>query len=352
MTVNALEIQVKLLSPGLFGGRAADGNIRKSLPYIPGAVLRGALAWYARSCTEVDDMMFGTWFLNEKIRWPELHLDGDNSLKSVRVCKYFGDPDLPDGHPCVDDIWFEPADRPQVCGKCGEPLRRSAIKRVATCQITRTAIDPVTRTARDGSLHSIVALAEGQIFKGTLTADISVEEWLALDAWLRNVAKSPPALGGGRSAGLGAITMSLAAPAERISVADRLRQWNGGTNSVRFAVSLTSPAIIRDTFWRYQRTLDCAAVAVSSPRLEASRFVAGWSDVIHVGGWNEAAGLPKENALAIDRGSAFLFETSLAMSDAADALESLERCGIGERCAEGFGNVSVCDIQHLQCRPL
>ena len=64
------------------------------------------------------------------------------------------------------------------------------------------------------------------------------------------------------------------------------------------------------------------------------------------GGWNVAWGLPKDVDVVVPMGSVFVFWTRHP-ERWDEALLDVERWGIGERTAEGFGQVRVCDAFHV-----
>jgi CRISPR-associated protein Csx10 len=74
-----------------------------------------------------------------------------------------------------------------------------------------------------------------------------------------------------------------------------------------------------------------------------------------VTGWNIALKLPKEDEVAISKGSVFLFVTKPGetisepeVKPLSDLLEQIEKSGIGERRNEGFGKVRICDEFHWE----
>ncbi len=65
---------------------------------------------------------------------------------------------------------------------------------------------------------------------------------------------------------------------------------------------------------------------------------------------NDLWGTPRTNEIAIDAGSVFLFGSTLSKKDLEEALFGLEREGIGQRRAEGFGRVCVSDPFHCEVK--
>jgi CRISPR-associated protein Csx10 len=69
---------------------------------------------------------------------------------------------------------------------------------------------------------------------------------------------------------------------------------------------------------------------------------------VAVPGWNSAINLPKPDTWALKRGSVMLFRVGARVDEQAlmRRLEQIENEGLGERRAEGFGRVLVCDPFH------
>jgi CRISPR-associated protein Csx10 len=117
-----------------------------------------------------------------------------------------------------------------------------------------------------------------------------------------------------------------------------------------FSVDLRSDALLRRHGWEPTPVLDAdllrAATGIDDASLDLVRAYAepGWR-----GGWHAAWGLPSPTELVACRGSSYLFRTN-NLAAWTDALEALELAGIGERIAEGYGQVVVCDPFHLVLR--
>ncbi len=118
-------------------------------------------------------------------------------------------------------------------------------------------------------------------------------------------------------------------------------------NRCFFTLDLQSDAILTE---QWQRTM-----VISSAMLQQAvgltsgdlQLHASYSSYSYRSGWNTAWGLHKDLELTTDRGSVYLF--SIDESDRAtweSALETLEIWGIGNLTAEGFGQVKVCDEFH------
>jgi CRISPR-associated protein Csx10 len=174
-------------------------------------------------------------------------------------------------------------------------------------------------------------------------------------------------LGTGRSRGLGCIDTRAteahradkAAFKKRLAQFDdmlrtRARAFKAATpHAFYFAVTLNSATILRDAFLRYQQSLDAATLAslLDQPPATFMRIYQA-TGIQQVTGWNELWGTPRPGDYALEMGSTFLFASKRAPDDdqskLLDALYTLEETGIGERCSEGFGRVSISDAFHLE----
>jgi len=112
-----------------------------------------------------------------------------------------------------------------------------------------------------------------------------------------------------------------------------------------FTIDLQADAILTE---HWQRT-----TVISPAMLQQFTGVTDESLTLHIAyssynyrsGWNAAWGLMKDVELVTARGAVYLFSTTQPQLWET-ALEELEVKGIGDRTAEGFGQVRVCDEFH------
>jgi CRISPR-associated protein Csx10 len=77
-------------------------------------------------------------------------------------------------------------------------------------------------------------------------------------------------------------------------------------------------------------------------------LVRSYASYHYGGGWNSAWRMPKPAEVCTDRGSVYLFHAQGGLSSGHyRALAALQQRGVGERKAEGYGQVRVCDEFHL-----
>jgi CRISPR-associated protein Csx10 len=117
-----------------------------------------------------------------------------------------------------------------------------------------------------------------------------------------------------------------------------------------FTINLRSDAILKEHGWLPTTVLTAemlrAATGVADPSLCLLRSYTSYD---YRGGWNAGQRLPKDTELVTRLGSLFVFQTE-DLTPWYAPLADLEVRGIGERAAEGFGEVRVCDNFHIAGR--
>ncbi len=247
-----------------------------------------------------------------------------------------------------------------------DPIQRMKAK-IDTRLQTRTGINREWGVVEESILYNREVFDEGMTFWG----DMILREELT-DTFKKFIEEATKEdvirMGTGRTRGLGCVQIDVRdAPESKAgSFADKLHTFDAAvkqqaqTAGVKrldpfyFAITLQSPAILCDAFLRYQKTLD----PVSLPellRLSAPPSTYTFHRVYQsVGmqriiGWNELWGTPRPNDYAIEMGSTFLFACEQQPGeDLIEALRTREETGIGRRCPEGFGRISISDPFHLE----
>jgi CRISPR-associated protein Csx10 len=119
-----------------------------------------------------------------------------------------------------------------------------------------------------------------------------------------------------------------------------------------FAITLQSDAILKRPDGRPTIILDGEILERATRPPEKcvepgtgfqAQLIRSFAGYDYRGGWNTAWGLPKNTEVIARMGSVYLFWTE---SMDYDALIRLEREGVGEGRAAGFGRVRVCDEFH------
>jgi len=367
-------IEAELLSPTAVSLSRATGNLLDTLHYIPGSMLRGAIAQqYISSHTNpgkefTPDARFRALFLDNPVRFPDLH-PGASGIwpRSARQCKL-----EPDKHPKVDLLLASAAGiavGPEC--QCGAKLEipkgfrahtRNGFESRVVCtrRVAHVEIDPHLQRARAGQFHSSRLLEAGQAFGGVIGEDgPGVEHLVALVGAGMGVF-----LGRGRSRGQGKAWVRLIEePGARPDLVSRIRDLNVATgalypelrNQIWLTVTLGSPAICLDRWLASRGWIEPGEDL--HPGLKGYGLQSWFSGMATVSGWHAAAGLPKPDVEAIAAGSCFLYsrpapaDREAEYARVAELLTPLETAGIGERREEGFGEISVCEPIHHELAP-
>jgi CRISPR-associated protein Csx10 len=226
---------------------------------------------------------------------------------------------------------------------------------------THTGINSSTGTVQDGILYNRQVFNEETQFWGLVkVADEAAQNF---ECFMHKAGREYLVrIGTGRSRGLGKVTFDVIeldndekrfrAFQERLAAFDatfRHTIKHARETLCYFALTLHSPAILRDPLLRYRGTIDTIVLG-ELLGLSADQFslVYQAASTRRITGWNELWGTPRTNELAIDTGSVFLFSSELSRKELEQKLFILERESIGQRTAEGFGRVCVSDPFHLE----
>ncbi|GGL19430.1 RAMP superfamily CRISPR-associated protein [Mangrovihabitans endophyticus] len=299
------------------------GYFTDSHPYVPGSVLRGALAatWIAEHGPPTSHNPRHAEFqelFDGDIRFGPLLPEGTTRAPlSVRLCKYQPYPR------CVATAVDDAFDTGTHCPSCTGPLHRSRgtiTGPAATTRITRTEIDPATGRAKDGHLYANAALPAGTLLTGVIHGH---HPWLAQPhtIWL----------GGRRTVGGRATVTPVGhTPAQP----PRLLPPGQLITDGRLLLRLGSPAVFVDTAGR--------PTLVPQPGIDLPDGVTvtrAWTRPLTWTGWHAASRLPKPADLCAAAGSTYILDgTSDALTTFA---AQVQRHGIGLRRAEGLGTADT-----------
>ncbi len=391
MTMQQIPLLIEAQGPLTFPERKPGVQFRRSLPYVPGSAIYGALG---RVLAEtLDKKEFGELFRAIRCHNAYPAFPGDGAVRPMpltaahpkgvtdtyhdmlyrRVCWEQLQPaaliDLPtddQGRP------WEPAGRVFYTLNGHTLHTRSVSQRV----LTRVGINRHRGTAESSFLYSPLVINEVMVEAGKGQKDtrhptrfrgsvVVPDQWAAQ---VRNALASIYALGGRQTTGIGAVTMTAedgqAASERRDALKQRVQQMSqrfgemarvmaglgatikGWQPTTIFTVNLLSDALLTEQGWLPTSELSEAmlreATGITATRLRsfASTGIAG--------GWNVTWQRPKQTALSTDMGSVFVFAAETLGDDDYNQLVKLEQNGIGDRRAEGFGQVSICDAFHLR----
>ncbi|WP_066382187.1 type III-D CRISPR-associated RAMP protein Csx10 [Anabaena sp. CA = ATCC 33047] len=392
-----INLEIKALSPLAIGRHKPGGNVSEVETYIPGSVIRGAVASQILKQTNQsisDDDDFHQLFLgdnpaifqnaypsNHKVK-SEVRTIPATALSSKaksgfkqknhgvfdtlvdRFCAekygYIYDPNCPVDGGRVDTFTGF------YTQKDGKYYNSSANNRL----LTRVGINRRRATSEERVLYSIAVLNESQEKKQEpviYTGAVLVNDNLAvsLQQFIHNH-QDDLRLGGAGSRGLGKVKITAKAPADiQSKVINRIDEFNQKLrqrwhewgeifgshlevfpdNRTYFTLDLQADAILTDN-WRRTTVISPEMLlkytGVTDDSLEIH---AAYSSYDYRSGWNSAWGLMKDVELVTNKGSVYLFSTEnkhLWLQ----AWENLEVYGVGDRTCEGFGQVQICNEFH------
>jgi hypothetical protein len=363
--VSRVFVIAEVRSPLAISISKAAGNDLDTAHAIPGSAIRGALAQHFLTTGSAGSAAFKELFLNGSVRFGDLRLNGyDVWPLSARSCKADRE-----RHPVGDVLLTTAAGIPALpecnCGAKREQPRgwRFETKKgfefptVETRRVAHVEIDIETNGSRSGNFHSSRVICAGQQFEGWVSCSTA-----AAGAALKSLIGVGRELyiGRGRSRGQGRVALTANFDADQ-GETPGLEEFNRQAGQrfpelrdyVLFSCLLRSKTIVYDR-WLLSRAC-----------LEAGDFGAGFKDYapltwcsrqVTISGWNAAAGLPKADVAGIAAGSCWLFakrETDAKARAAeiariAPLLRAVAARGIGERLAEGFGEVAFCEPFHWE----
>lgn len=335
-TVNA-----DFTQPPHLGTLPTRANISRSLRYIPGRTLRGALATaYLRvhgprglASDEFVQLTEGG------VRFGPLFAGGVSPhAMSVQRHKYHGD----EGCPADEDLALSGAMPKASCDNCGSPLEfgKGEIDSSSSPVSARhhTSMDEYD-IARDSQLFGRESLQASR-FSG---------EIIAPDHLLRVLGTLGPAWIGGRTTTHGRATIEISD--EDAGFAPNVIT-DPATNRAVLLVRLQSDAVFVDEQGFPTRTPSLVQIADTlniEPRsLKLQRTWARWAEA---GGWHGPSALPRPVELTVAAGSTFRIAISGPAPDDT-ALQRLRLQGLGIRRHEGFGHITGVAVPTTPAPPL
>ena len=408
-----IELTITALSPLAIGQRKPGGSVSEALDYIPGTVIRGAIAKEILTRSETEptaDDDFHKLFLDETAAifcnaYPaiaqlvpnqyRLSTDPVQVLPASALSTKTNSGFKPEKAGVFDSLidsfcakeqghFYVPNDTDgnlvdAFSGFYSKSQQGYVSHKVSKRLLTRVGINRKRATAQDEILYSVEVINESQgkpepiptVYRSSIL--VQDGDPLASDLW--NFLQQHCAnlrLGGSASRGLGEVRLIYCEPTDETnsSIQERIKDFNqmlktrwslwsalGGDvedpteTRTFFTLSLHADAILSEN-WRRTMTISPAMLAPLIG-LEANEIYshAAYSSYDYRSGWNAAWGLPKDTELVTKMGSTMLFSIPDKLKhECYDALAKLEQVGIGSRCSEGYGQVKVCDEFHLVMR--
>jgi CRISPR-associated protein Csx10 len=397
-----LALKITALSPLAFPERKAGTQFRSSLPYVPGATLYGALG--AR-CFERKRFMqlrchnaYPASEEDEMVRpLPMTAIQPKGAENKDKGCEHDQDKEDDQTHDsliarvCWEQqqpaaLIYAPTDedgRPwEASGQKFYTLKwhEDASYKLDTHSVqqrvlTRVAINRRRGTSQESMLYSPLVLREmmndqPSQFRGTLVVP-DEDKQVVLDA-LATITH----LGGRQTSGLGSVlvepyglqdaaTTTSQIEEEARNVKQRVKamtdlfqkqsnlyQEFGGKllpDGEFFTINLLSDAILFEQGWLPTQTLS-ADMLREACGVDAE-LLRSFTTTTVVGGWNVSWQRPKPTTIAVKMGGVYVFRATRALTEEDyRQLARLQLDGIGERRAEGYGQIRVCDEFHIHAR--
>ena len=399
--MNKIELTITAESPLAIGVKK-PGSVSEASDYIPGSVIRGAIAsaLLQQSGRENEDLSqeggdFQSLFLGDRAAIFHNAYPGDRDtevlvIPTTAVSSKTKPGFKPKGNGVFDTLIdrfcaeqfghpYDPNDPADNEGRVepysgffshqkGKYQTHSVTKRL----LTRVGINRRRATAQEQILYSIEVLNETQGKEDEPTlyrSKIYVEDDSLAKSLIAFIQKHQFRLGGATSRGLGKVKMEPTASKVKNNLNERLAKfnqqlrqrwqtWNNifGTKNQQwqdkrtyFTLDLQSDAILTED-WRRTTVISPAMLrdfaGVEDPSLE---LCVAYSSYDYCSGWNSAWGRMKDIELITNKGGVYLFSTENPQLWE-PALSKLEVSGVGDRTSEGFGQVLVCHPFHLVFR--
>ena len=396
--MSVLQVVITARAPLVFSERRPGGQFRQSTPYVPGAVLRGALAQQLLDADEQNHPDFAALFTApdaplfrhaypayfDKTNPPGAFLPSHPLPATAFSCKAEGGFDRHGVFDSlIDRLCYEKLGvKIPYLPRCNHDEHKGEGDRVEAYRgfyvdtpngkrsvsvpsqlTTRVALNRRRKVAEEGLLYSPLVISEAGAHGAATTFQGSI---VVNDVNRAVVEKRLPQLthiGSGAARGFGRVEVKVEHAStndlkERVAVFNsnihgRWKKWAqlAGKppcpDSTFFAVLLLSDAILRVDGWTPTVRLEAAMLGAAGKNAELVRCYA-MAD--YRGGWNTAWGLPKDTELVGRMGSLYVYHTKNSIDDEhwLNALCDLEERGVGERRIEGFGQVRVCDEFHQE----
>jgi CRISPR-associated protein Csx10 len=334
--MNGFTYTLILHEPVLANSLAGDTNSARSLPFVPGGLIRGALVSLYQGEKKAGDKDFQRLFLKGRTcflhAYPESN--GSRTLPAPLAWKTHKDDNARGvenfAHSVKPDIDLEKAPF-KFYTLDGTTIYRVKEQWQVNVHTQRDAVFGRAKGPGQGAVFRYEALPAGLRLKGIVLTDTKEDAEA-----LKGLIADGIILGKARTAGYGR--------AQIIPGEDLASDWREDSSASLpsatvhgFTVTFLSDAILRDE--NGQVTPDpipALKAKLNLTDLEATRT---FRSTELVGGFNRQWRMALPQSAALGAGSVFVMETKSGVSG--EALSKLEQFSLGERTAEGFGRLAV-----------
>jgi CRISPR-associated protein Csx10 len=400
-----IQLTIKALSPLAVGRQKPGSSISEAQDYIPGSVIRGAVAGQILRQPGVDPDEpggdFQSLFVDEGAAiFSNAYPTGEGMRSLVLPATAVSSKNDPGfksekdkNHGVFDTLidrfcaegfghLYDP-NCPKDCKRV-EPFggfyshngKQYCAHSVETRLLTRVGINRRRATAQEKALYSIEAISEKKRIKkkdadkkewkpSLFSGSIYLEDAELAELLKQYLASKPLRLGGSASRGLGKVEIQAKVKDYQSDADARIKAFNEilqnrwqtwsnifGTPQTPlpeghkfFTLNLQADAILTEQWRRttvISETMLQQITGIDDPDLTLR---ASYSSYDYLSGWNAAWGLMKDVELVTNKGAVYLFSTP-KLDDWKPALKTLEQQGIGDRTVEGFGQLQICSKFH------
>lgn len=374
-----LKITLTAKSPIAIGEwMTSRSNVRESLSYLPGGVLRGALAQavleqlgkhntskrrLSQASSELQEA-FDDVFGKDGARFSFLMPFGEDWIPAPATALFNKQNDQ-----YLYDTLFaliRGAPYAMLCPETGERLERGRgylirendqwrkAKPPRMTTYVRVGLNRATEAAEESVLYAIEAIEPPAEFTGYVDfpedkcAD-AFQKILKALRWRDNTISLR--IGSARSRGFGEVELKSDEVQLKASEAP-LNEFSERAGKPIFTLLARTPVIVYDLCGQPAPTLTPELLHEYLPGLPASVQLLEPATRIErelVSGWSGAWGMPKPVQQAIAPSSVFTYTYAEHEQESLTQwLQQLEMHGVGERTAEGYGRFTVCSQYHLE----
>jgi CRISPR-associated protein Csx10 len=403
-----IQLTIKALSPLAVGRQKPGGSISEAQDYIPGSVIRGAIAGQILREPNVDPDQpggdFQSLFVDEGAAiftnaYPTsrnkdtaqilpVHVLPATAVSSKNDSGFKSEKDKNHGvfdtlidRFCAEGFGhlYDP-NCPEDCKRV-EPFggfyskqgKHYCTHSAETRLLTRVGINRRRNTAQEKVLYSIEAINEKKRDKDNkktwnpsfFRSSIYLEDADLAQLLADYLTSNPLRLGGSASRGLGKVEFQAEVKDYQADTATRIKQFNDAlkkrwekweslfSNSKTplpeghtfFTLNLQADAILTEQWRRTTVVSETMLRQITGIEDPELTLHASYSSYDYLSGWNSAWGLMKDVELVTNKGAVYLFSTP-NIKIWLPALEKLEQQGIGDRTCEGFGQLQICNEFH------